>query len=130
MFGLRQQVGGGEGGRRFVVGQHQHLRGPGGQVDGHVVGADQLLGLGDIAVAGTENLVDARDALRAVGHGRHGLRPADGEDAVDAAQIGGIEDFGGYRAVGARGGAEDDLPAAGTASISTVEKSGALPPGM
>ena len=30
-------------------------------------------------------------------------RPADGEDAVDAAQIGGIEDFGGYRAV--------DLPA-------------------
>jgi len=53
--------------------------------------------------------------LGAVGHGRHGLRPADGEDTVDAAQIGGIEDFGGYRAVGARGGAEDDLPAAGDA---------------
>ena len=37
VFGLREEVGGGEVGRRFVVGQHEHLRGARREIDGHVV---------------------------------------------------------------------------------------------
>ena len=113
VFGLRQQVGGGEFGPGVFVGQHQHLRRPRRQVHGDVGCAGQLFGFGDVAVAGTENLVDARNALRSVSHGGHGLRPAEGEDAVHAAEVGRIENFGCDPPVAAARRAEYHLAASG-----------------
>ena len=133
VFGLREQVGGREVGRGPFVGEHQHLRRSGRKVDGRAFGADELLGAGDVAVARPEDLVDARHAFGAVGHGGDGLRPSEREDAPHAAQRGGVADFGGDAAVAAGRGAEDDFGAAGDrgrhGEHEHRRKRGAEPPG-
>ena len=113
VLGLRQQIGGDEFRPGAVVGQHHHLRRACRQVYGHGLGAYQLLGAGDVPVSRAEDFFHVRDAFRAVGHGGHGLRPADGEDAVDAAQVGGEKHLGGDLPAAPGRGAEYDLAAPG-----------------
>ena len=113
VFGLREQVGGDERCAGRVVGQHHHLRGAGGHVDGHGAQTEELFGGGDVTVAGAENLVDARNFGGAEGHGGHGLCAADFVDAGDAAELCGPEDFGGDATVALRRCAENHLLAAG-----------------
>ena len=93
------------------VGHDEHLRGAGGHVDGHCA-RDELFGLGHVAVTGAEYLVDARNALRAVGHGGDSLCATDTVDVLDAADVGGIEYLGRDVASGALRGAEHHFPTA------------------
>ena len=124
MLSLREHVGGYEVGPCRVVGHHQHLRGAGGHVDGGVH-AHLLLGMSHVAVAGPENFVDGRDALRAVSHGSDGLRAADAVDGVHAATVGGVDDFGRNEAVGTLWRAEHHLLAAGNAGGQCQHEHGA-----
>ena len=57
------------------------FRRAGGQVDG-AVGGDELLGGGDVFVAGAEDFFDARDGFCAVGERGDGLRTADARNFV------------------------------------------------
>lgn len=58
MFGLREQVGRNEGRIGAFVGDHEHLGGARGHVDGGAVGtaAHLTLGLGHVGVAGPKIL--------------------------------------------------------------------------
>ena len=73
------------------VGDHQHLGRARRQVDGGAgrIRGDDLLGGRDPGAAGSEDLVDLGNALRAEGQRGDGLRAADLVDGVDAAQLGG-----------------------------------------
>lgn len=133
VLGLRQQVGGHEcrNGRR--IGHDEHFGRPGRHIDRNGRRGDLLLGSRDVLVARSENLVYARDALRAVSHRSDRLRAACLEYVPDAGDRCRIQHGGGYASVFLRRGAQHDLfaagYAAGTASISTVENNGADPPG-
>ena len=110
MFGLREQVGRNEGRIGAFVGDHEHLGGARGHVDGGAVGtaAHLTLGLGHVGVARTEDLAHARNRRRAEGHRGHGLGAAHLIDLVNAAKARGGEDRIGDR----RRRAEDDAAAA------------------
>src|SRR5688572_350937 len=83
VLGLREKIHRDPIGGRGALGDHQDLRGPGDHVDAHV--AEYLaLRLRHIEVAGTDDLVDARQRLRAVGERGHRVGTAHGKDAVDA----------------------------------------------
>ena len=108
MFGLREHVGRHVSRAGRFVSHHEHLAGSGRHVDGH--GAlHELLGLGHVAVARTEDFVHPRHARCAVGHGGHGLGAAHADHAVHAAEFGGIEDFGRNLPAASLGRAEDHL---------------------
>ncbi len=83
VLGLRQQIGGDPLGASGAVGHDQHLA-----RRREVVDADppehQALGGLHVDVAGTDDLVDARQRLGAEGERRHRLRAADAEEAIDA----------------------------------------------
>ena len=82
VLGLAQQIGRDPGRVLVAVGDHQDLRRPGDQVDADP--AEHLpLGLGDIGVAGADDLVDRADAGGAVGQRRDRLGAADPVDLVD-----------------------------------------------
>ena len=83
MFGLRQQVGGDEGGRRGLVGNDDDFRRPGDRINADRA-VDQLLRDCDIDVARPDDLIDARHALGAEGERRDRLRAADAVDFRDA----------------------------------------------
>ena len=91
--------------------------------------ADLALGFGHEGV-GAKDFIDFRHRFGAERQGGNRLRAADVKDIAHAAQLGGIEDSS------AIGGGEHSTtcwqPAmrAGVASISTVENSGAEPPGI
>ncbi len=80
------------------------------------------LGLGDVAVAWTDDHVDRPDRLGAVGHGRDGLGATDPVDLVDPGDPGGRQCRVVDPAVGGRGGAEHDLPDAGDPSGSRAHQ--------
>ena len=86
VFGLGEEVD-----RRPVriaraVGDDQHFRRAGDHVDAD--GAeDAALGAGDVRVARTDDLVDLRNCLRAIGQRSHSLRAADREYPIDAGQM-------------------------------------------
>jgi hypothetical protein len=106
VLGLPEQVGGDEFHVGVVVGDHGDLRRPGQQVDAHA--AEQLaLGFGDVGVAGADDHVHRRLALEAERHGRHRLHAAEREDAVRAAQVGGVEHRRVAGAAAARRGARE-----------------------
>ena len=65
------------------VGHDQDLGRPGVEVD-RAIRRDQRLGGRHPAVAGSDDLADARHRRRAVGHRRHRVGAAEPEDAVDA----------------------------------------------
>ena len=82
VLGLRQQVGGDECGIGAGIGDHQHFRRAGRHVDGDRAAVrDLLLGFGDVAVAGPEQLVAARTDAGAEGHRRDRLGAAELEHA-------------------------------------------------
>ena len=72
------------------VGDDEDLRGAGDHVDAD--GPEHLaLRLGDEGAAGTDDLVDARNGLRAVGERRHRLGTADAQHAMHAGEMRGRE---------------------------------------
>ncbi len=115
VFGLRQQVRGDEVRIGRLIGDHQHFRRAGRQVERRAVGVggDQLLGRRHPAVAGSEDLVDLGDGCGAIGHRRDRLRAADLEDCVDAAQLRRDQHARIGAAVAARRRAQHPLRAAG-----------------
>ena len=72
MLGLRQEIGRNELRGRAAVRDHQDFRGTRGKVDrgARCIGGDELLRRGDPGAARTENLVDPRNRLSAVGKRR------------------------------------------------------------
>ena len=87
VFGLREQVHRDPFRRRAGVGDHQHLGRTGDHVDAHA--AEHLaLGLGYVAIAGTDDLVHPGQARCAQRQRRHGLRAADTKHPLDAGQRG------------------------------------------
>ena len=87
MLGLAEEVHRHPVGWRTAVGNDQDFARPGDHVDADLP-EDAAFGAGDIGVAGAGDLVDTRDRGGAVGQCRHGLRAADGEDAVHAGHMG------------------------------------------
>ena len=136
VLGLGQKVGGDEFGVRAVIGDHQHFGRTRRQVEGRAVriGSHQLLGGRDPGIAGAEYLADFGYAAAAIGHGGDGLGAADLEHLLDAAQLCGHQHgrVGAVRcaaaACTARAVAQPAMRA-GTASMMTVEGSGARPAG-
>jgi hypothetical protein len=89
---LRQHVGG-EMARVAVGRDDEDFGGAGDEIDADFAG-EQLLGGGDVDVAGADDAVGARHGAGAVGEGGDGLRAAHFEDVLDAEQTGRAEDFG------------------------------------
>ena len=90
VLGLREQVGGDPVRVDHRLGDDHDLGGARDHVDADP--AEHLpLGLGDVGVAGADDLVDRGDGGGAVGQRRHGLRAADPVDLVDAGDRGGGE---------------------------------------
>ena len=136
MLGLRQQVRGDKPGIRLPVRDHHDLRGPGRQIASGARGVlrDLQLGLRHPGVARPENLVDLGDARSAVGQRRDRLGASGFEDVSDPEQARGSQDVRIDRTRPARGGvirmrAPQPAMREGTPSITTVEGSGAVPPG-
>ena len=136
VLGLDDQVDGGVGDRRRVVGDHDHLGGP-GERRGHAhrpLAGHQPLGDGHVAVAGPDDHVDGRDASRSRRPGRAmawapPIRYTSSTPAIAAA----ASTDGADRPSGPGGEhrASSATPAtrAGTAVMSTVDARGARPPG-
>src|SRR5216684_8562317 len=99
MFGLRQKISGNPA-RITVFAENNRFGRAGRQID-RTVTADQLLGGGDVLIAWSENLFDARNRLGAVGKCGNGLRAADTSDVLDP------EDGGGCKKRGVRPRAND-----------------------
>ena len=101
VLGLDHQVDGGVGDRRRGVGHHHDLGRPGegGRHADQPVAGDQSFGDGHVAVAGTDDDIDRRDALGPVGQGGDGLGPADAVHLVDAGDGGRGQDRRGQAAV-------------------------------
>ena len=76
-----------------LVDDHHDFAWPGDRVDVDVA-VDVLLGQGHEEVAGTDDLIDPRQALDAVGQGRHGLGAADAIDLFDAQLAAGCQQIG------------------------------------
>ena len=93
MLGLREEVGSHEVGPCRPVGHHHHLGGSGRHIDGSTPGTHHLLSLGDITVAGAENLVHPTDTFGTIGHGGNGLGSAQLIDGIHATQLCGIEHY-------------------------------------
>ena len=87
VFGLAEQVHRHPVRRRRAVGEHEDLARPRDHVDADLA-EDVFLRAGDVGVARSGDLVDARHGRRAVGQRRHRLRAADGEGAVHAGHVG------------------------------------------
>ena len=85
----------------LLVGEDQHLGGPGDHVDADLA-EHQPLGGRHIGVAGADDLGDRLDGLGAVGERRHRLRAADAIDLVDAGELRGREHQRRELAVGRR----------------------------
>ena len=83
VLGLGEQVGGARGRVGGLVGDHEHLARPGGQVDRDAA-RDEQLRRGHPPVAGPDDLGDRRDRLGAVGERGDRLRAADRVHLVDA----------------------------------------------
>ena len=86
MLGLGQQIGSDPVGMAGLVGEDQHLGGPGDHVDADLA-EDEPLGGRHIGVAGPDDLGDRRDGRGAVGERRHRLGAADAVDLVDAGKL-------------------------------------------
>ncbi len=112
VLGLREQIGGGEGGRHAAVGDDHHLGRPGERVDADRA-RDLALGQRDVAVAGADDDVDRADGLGAVGERGDRLRTADAVHLGDTGQRGRRQRGRGHGAVGGRRDAEDHLVDAG-----------------
>jgi hypothetical protein len=134
VFGLRQQIGGDKRRNAGFVRQNRDFRRSGGHINRRSEFGDLLFGFGDELVAGTENFINFRARFRAESHRADGLRAADFENFRRAAQARAYKSYGVDFAVCVGRRADDDFAAAGdlagTASIKTVEKSGAVPAGM
>ncbi len=91
VLGLGEEVGGDPGRIGAGVGNDENLRGAGDHVDPDAT-EYLALGLGDVGVAGADDLVDRGDGGRAVGQRRDRLRPAHPIDLVDAGDVGGRQD--------------------------------------
>jgi hypothetical protein len=93
VLGLGAEVGRDPGRLGGAVGDDHHLAGAGEEVDPD--DAEELaLSLGDVGVAGPEDLVDGADAVGAEGEGRDGLNTAHRVDFLDAGEVEGREDVG------------------------------------
>ena len=90
---LRKQVCRHEGGGGVIVRYHHHFGRSRRHVDSHPAEAEHLLGGGDVAVAGAEDLVHAGDGGGAVCHGRCSLGSADPENPLDTTIGCGVEHF-------------------------------------
>ena len=84
---LAEQVGGDPGGILVAVGDHHDLRRTGDQVDADPA-EDLALGLGDVGVAGADDLVDRADRRGAEGERCDRLGAADAVDLVDPGERG------------------------------------------
>ena len=93
MFGLGDQIQRGVVGPSGMVDDHHDFARPGDGVDVDVA-VDVLLGQGHEEVAGPDDLIDPRQALDAIGQGRHGLGAADAIDLVDAQLVAGCQQIG------------------------------------
>jgi hypothetical protein len=91
VFSLGQQIGG-DPTWIALYGQDNCFRRPRGQID-RAVAAYELLGGGDVFVAGPEEFFDAWNRFRAVSQSCDGLRAADAGDFPDAKHICGHEKF-------------------------------------
>src|SRR5436309_2879797 len=74
-------------------GDHEDLGGAGNEVDADFAG-EELLGGGDIDVAGTDDAIGAGDGAGAEGEGGDGLGASHLKYVADAEERGGPEDFG------------------------------------
>ena len=124
VFGLRHQIDRDECRHGGLVGEHEHLGGAGEHVDAHVA-HHELLGGGDVRVARTDDLVDARDGVGAIGERGDRLSAADLVDLGDTGLRGGGQRVGVHRAVRRRRHDHRDLvdarDGAGIAFMSTLE---------
>ncbi len=103
MLGLREEIGSDEIGAGGVVRHHRDFARPGELIDRHR--ADDLaLGLDDPGIAGAENLLHARDAVRAVGERGDGLGSA---DLIDLRRASGAERVGQHFVYRGRRGYDD-----------------------
>jgi hypothetical protein len=87
VLGLRQQVGGDPIGVSRLVGEDEHLGRTGDHVDADLA-EHQTLGGRHIGIAGSDNLGNRRNGLRAVGERGDRLRAADAIDLIDAGELG------------------------------------------
>ena len=93
VFGLGEHVGS-EVARVAIGGDDEDLGGAGDEIDADFAG-EELLGGGDVDVAGADDAVGARDGAGAEGEGGDGLRAAHLEDVVATpSRVGRAEDFG------------------------------------
>ena len=113
VLSLREEVGSHEAGIAPGIGQHSHLAGTCGHVDGHVVERHVLLGTHHVLVARTENLIDLGDGLRTVGHGTDGLYATYLIYSIDTSHTRSHEDGRIHAPVLAGRGAEHDVAATG-----------------
>src|SRR5690606_29020119 len=114
VFRLAQEVHCHQRGVGSGVGQHQHLGGTGGQVDG--AGTEHLqLGGGYPGVPGADDLVHRLHRLGAVGQGGYRLGAAHGPHLGGAGEPAGGQHDLRDRAVGRLGGGDDGLGDAGDA---------------
>ena len=90
VFGAGEQVGDHELGIGVGIGDDDRLGRTEDAVDADLA-VELLLGDRDEDATGPADLVDLRDAVRAVGHRRDALHTARAEDAVDAGDVRGDE---------------------------------------
>ena len=111
MLGLRKQVGSHKCRNSRRVRHNQHLGRSCRHIDRYLAG-DNLLGLGHIAVARTEYLVNSRNRLRTVCHCGNSLRATYLENTVDSTLGSSIKHSRSHLAILSAGGTKYHLPAA------------------
>ena len=105
---LTEHVGGHDSGVALSVGQDQNLTGARDHVDGHHA-EDLLLGLGNVGVAGSHDLVHLGDTFGAVGQGGHRLGSAHFENVGDTGDLRRRQNGGVDFSIRAGGRDHDDL---------------------
>ncbi|MPN46836.1 hypothetical protein SDC9_194435 [bioreactor metagenome] len=113
MLCLRQEVGRYKDRVGGFIGQHFYFRRACGHVNGYVAQAHQLLGSGNVLVAGAEYLVHFRYAFCSVCHSGNGLYSSGLVDFAHSCHTCGKEYGGVYFPVFSRGTAQNDFFASG-----------------
>ena len=85
MFGLREEIGGDPAGVA-AFGQDDSFGGSSGKIDG-ATGRNELLGGGDVFIAGPKKFFNVRNGLCAVGERSDRLRAADTGDLVETEKM-------------------------------------------
>ena len=112
MLGLADEVGSNDFGIGVLVSEDQAVGGAGEHVDADAAEQDAL-GFGDELIARPDQNARGRNIEKSERHRGHALHAAHGENAVGAADVGGVEDRRMNADIGPRRRANRDVLAAG-----------------